>query len=263
MPELLFQIGESFVTEKKYRPGDRRLGAARPASSPASEPAAHAQFLTASIYETEKGNPAEAIERFKKITVEPWQSQAHQRIAVMECEVARRRHPAHLPLGRDGRTQDHDPQPRDAAVHRLQAQRRGLFPQEERARERRVARHRPGRARRRLDGPGRRLRPVQAGRERRIELKKLELPGVYVVKVTDEKTLQATTLVIGSDLDAIVKTSRDQILVFAQDMKTGKGRAGARVLVADGGQVVLEATTGADGVLLRDWNPARGRQRPA
>ena len=62
--------------------------------------------------------------------------------------------------------------------------------------------------------------------EAKFELKKLELPGVYVVKVTDEKTLQATTLVLGSDLDAIVKTSRDQILVFAQDMKTGKGRAG-------------------------------------
>ena len=91
---------------------------------------------------------------------------------------------------------------------------------------------------------------------------KLELPGVYVVKVTDEKTLQATTLVIGSDLDAIVKTSRDQILVFAQDMKTGRGRAGARVLVADGGQVVLDGVTGADGVLLRDWKPAARRQRP-
>ena len=90
-----------------------------------------------------------------------------------------------------------------------------------------------------------------------FELKKLALPGVYVVKVTDEKTLQATTLVLGSDLDAIVKTSRDQLLVFAQDMKTGKGRAGVRVLVSEGGQIVLDAATGADGVLLRDWNPPR------
>ena len=70
--------------------------------------------------------------------------------------------------------------------------------------------------------------------ETTYDLKKLEVPGVYVVKVTDEKTLQATTLVLGSDLDAIVKASREQVLVFAQDMKTGKGRAGARVLVADG-----------------------------
>lgn len=90
-----------------------------------------------------------------------------------------------------------------------------------------------------------------------FELKKLELPGVFVVKVTDEKTLQATTLVLGSDLDAIVKTSRDQLLVFAQDMKTGRARPGSRVLVSEGGQVVLDSVTGADGVLLRDWNPPR------
>ena len=54
----------------------------------------------------------------------------------------------------------------------------------------------------------------------------MAVPGVSVVKVTDEKSLQATTLVIGSDLDAIVKTSREQVLVFAQDMKTGRGRPG-------------------------------------
>ena len=80
--------------------------------------------------------------------------------------------------------------------------------------------------------------------ETTYELKKLEMPGVYVVKVSDEKTLQATTMVLGSDLDAIVKTSRDQILVFAQDMKTGKGRAGARVLVSDDEGMILEARTG-------------------
>ena len=78
------------------------------------------------------------------------------------------------------------------------------------------------------------------------------MPGVYVVKVSDDKTLQATTLVLGSDLDAIVKTSRDQILVFAQDMKTGQGRAGARVLVSDDEGIILDARTGKDGVLVRD-----------
>ena len=40
-------------------------------------------------------------------------------------------------------------------------------------------------------------------------------------------------------------------------MKTGKGRAGARILVSEGGQIVLDAATGPDGVLLRDWNPQR------
>ncbi len=83
-----------------------------------------------------------------------------------------------------------------------------------------------------MDGPRAgyaKYKPVEATYDLKVEV-----PGVYVVKVTDEKHLQATTLVVGSDLDAIVKTSREQVLVFAQDMKTGKGRAGARVLVADG-----------------------------
>src|SRR5205085_11743577 len=53
------------------------------------------------------------------------------------------------------------------------------------------------------------------------------------------------------------KASREQVLVFAQDMKTGKGRPGARVLVAEGDAVILDATTGKDGVLLKTWDKPR------
>src|SRR5262249_40885215 len=88
---------------------------------------------------------------------------------------------------------------------------------------------------------------------------RVKLPGVSVVKVTDETTLQATTLVLGSNLDAIVKTSREQVLVFAQDMKTGKGRPDARVLISDGSSIVLDARTGPDGVLLRAWDKDKPR----
>ena len=85
LPAILFQIGESFEKEKQF---DRAIAAWEPLTSkfPGSEPAAHAQFAIAAIFETEKGNPAEAIERFRKIAVEPWQSQARQRIAVMEAK---------------------------------------------------------------------------------------------------------------------------------------------------------------------------------
>ena len=172
--------------------------------------------------------------------------------------------PRHVPLGRDAAAQDHHAEPREAHVHRLQARPRGLLPQEARA----------ARASRRSTSAW--SPPTPSGRPRcpgyakykpietTYELKKLEVPGVYVVKVTDEKTLQATTLVLGSDLDAIVKTSREQVLVFAQDMKTGKGRAGARVLVADGdGRDPRRRRPGDDGVLLRRavGQAARGRPR--
>jgi tetratricopeptide (TPR) repeat protein len=255
VPQVLFQVGESFVAEKKI---DSAIAAWDPLTSrfPASEPAAHAQFLTASFYENEKGNPAEAIERFKKIAVEPWAGEAKLRIAVMESKSLvvvtprsfRSGERAHLKMT------TRNLETLSFAAYKLSAEayfrkKNGLEHVESLdiglvAPDVSWTASVPGFAR---------YKPVAT----EYELTKLELPGVYVVKVTDEKTLQATTLVLGSDVDAIVKSSRDQILVFAQDMKTGQGRAGARVLVADGGQVVFEATTGKDGVLLRDWNPRR------
>ncbi len=94
--------------------------------------------------------------------------------------------------------------------------------------------------------------------EHEYELKALPNPGVYAVKVSDDKTLQTSTLVIASDMDAFVKLSADQLLVYAQDMKTGKGRPQARVLISNDKSVFLDAKTGGDGVLLRPWNKAAG-----
>ena len=45
--------------------------------------------------------------------------------------------------------------------------------------------------------------------------------GVMAVTISSE-TLEATTMVIQSDLDIIVKSSRDEVFVFAENMLTGK-----------------------------------------
>ena len=71
--------------------------------------------------------------------------------------------------------------------------------------------------------------------------------GVMAVTVSS-KTLEATTLVIQSDLDVIVKSSRDEVFVFAENMLTGKPWPGARLLLSNGRQVFAEKTTGRDGV---------------
>jgi len=259
VPQVLFQIGESFVTEKKI---DQAIAAWEPLTSkfPGSEPAAQAQFFTASFFENEKGNPSEAIERFKKITAEPWAARARQRIAVMESKALvvitprafRSGEGAHLKITtRNLATLSFAAYKLSAeaffrkknALEHVESLDIGLV-----APDASWTESVPGYAR---------YKPVETN----YDLKKLELPGVYVVKVTDEKTLQATTLVIGSDVDAIVKSSRDQILVFIQDMKSGRGRNGARVLVALGGQIALEGVTGQDGVLKSDWKPPRAGGR--
>ncbi len=85
--------------------------------------------------------------------------------------------------------------------------------------------------------------------ESRIEvpLPKKATAGVMIVTVSS-KTLEATTLVVQSDLDAIVKSSRDEVFVFAQNMLTGKPWPDVRLLISDGRNVFAEAVTGDNGV---------------
>src|SRR5262249_1151859 len=233
-------------------PGRTSPASSRAASRRGTEPAGHAQFAVASIYENEKADPAAAIERYRKVAVEPWRGRAAQRIALMEAKAlvvitertfrsgeTPRLKVATRNLERLTFTAYRiDPETYFRKKHTLsgvEALDIGLVAPD---------------AEWTADVPGyARYRPI----ETTYELKKLQLPGVYVMKVSDDRTLQATTLVLGSDIDAIVKTSRDQVLVFAQHMKTGKGRPGARELVSDDEGIILDARTGNDGVLVRDW----------
>jgi tetratricopeptide (TPR) repeat protein len=254
VPAVLFQVGQSYEKEKQF---DRAIAAWETLAGkfPNSEPAAHGQFQAGTILETDKGELSEAIERFKKITVEPWKSQAQQRIAVMESKQLLVITPRTFRSGEAAQLQitTRNIENLRFTAYKLNAE--SYFRSKEMlggvesldiglvAPDAAWTAPVPGYAR---------YKPVEA----KYDLKNLELPGVYAVKVTDEKTLQAITLVIGSDLDAIVKMSSNQVLVFAQDMKAGRGRAGARVLIADGQRIVLEAKTGPDGVLLHTWEPA-------
>ena len=74
--------------------------------------------------------------------------------------------------------------------------------------------------------------------------------GVYAVNISEED-LEATTLVIRSDIDAIIKTSKKEVLVFAEDMLKGEPAPKAKVLVSDGAKVIYEGETGDDGVFQR------------
>ena len=76
--------------------------------------------------------------------------------------------------------------------------------------------------------------------------------GVMAVTVSS-KALEATTMVIQSDLDVIVKSSRDEVFVFAENMLSGKPWPGVRLLVSNGRAVIGEGTTGKDGVFRKSY----------
>ena len=253
VPTALFNVGRAFAAENKY-PEAIAAWDALAARFPDNAEAAHGRFEAAALVEVEQGDPAAAIERFRKVAGDnPWVAQAAQRIAVMEAKALAVVTPRAFRSGespqlkvttRNLETLTFSAYKLDPEAYFRKKQTLGdvgaldvglVAPDAE------WTAPVPGYAK---------YKPVEAT----FDLK-VAVPGVYVVKVSDEKHLQAAALVIGSDLEAIVKASRTQLLVFAQDMKAGKGRAGAKVLVADGTKIVFEGTTGPDGVVQGTWNP--------
>ncbi|MFN0050915.1 MAG: MG2 domain-containing protein, partial [Planctomycetales bacterium] len=75
----------------------------------------------------------------------------------------------------------------------------------------------------------------------------IEGPGVMAVTVSSD-TLEATTMVVVSDIDIVVKSSRNELFVFAENMRTGKPAPGVTLLVSDGSKDFAEAVSGPDGV---------------
>ncbi|HZZ71655.1 MAG TPA: tetratricopeptide repeat protein [Pirellulales bacterium] len=76
--------------------------------------------------------------------------------------------------------------------------------------------------------------------------------GVLAVTVSS-KTLEATTMIIRSDLDLIAKSSRDELFVFAENMRTGRPWPKAHLLLSNGKQIFAEADTDDHGVFQQSY----------
>lgn len=91
-------------------------------------------------------------------------------------------------------------------------------------------------------------------------------PGVYAVvcsapqekteKDADntEKALEATNIVLISDMGIITKVTHNDVLVFAENLRTRAPWAGAEILLTDGRRIVASGTTNADGIF--QWKNA-------
>ncbi|MBN1478397.1 tetratricopeptide repeat protein, partial [Candidatus Sumerlaeota bacterium] len=84
--------------------------------------------------------------------------------------------------------------------------------------------------------------------ERDIELP-LSGPGAWAIRLATED-LEATSLVLVTDLALIAKASRNQVLVFAERWGEAEAAPGVRVLLSDGEEIFAELTTEADGTVL-------------
>ncbi|MDF1842279.1 MAG: tetratricopeptide repeat protein [Rubripirellula sp.] len=85
-----------------------------------------------------------------------------------------------------------------------------------------------------------------------IEIPAFDGPGVTAVTVNSDE-LEATTMVVVSDLDMIVKSSRNELFLFVQDMLTGQPAGDVSILISDGSKVFSDATTTNDGTLQKGF----------
>lgn len=72
-------------------------------------------------------------------------------------------------------------------------------------------------------------------------------PGIGVVKV-EGGDWSASTLVIRSNIDFILKSSRKEALVYVEDLLNNKPAANTQLLFSDGSSIIASGKTGADGV---------------
>lgn len=79
---------------------------------------------------------------------------------------------------------------------------------------------------------------------------KIDKVGVYAVHVSSE-TMEATTLVIQSDLDLILKSSKKESLVYVQNMVKNKSAREVNVLLSDGRKILFTGKTNKDGVFIQ------------
>ena len=71
--------------------------------------------------------------------------------------------------------------------------------------------------------------------------------GIRVVKI-EGGDWSATTLVIRSDIDLILKSSRKEAVVYVEDQLKNKPAADTQLLFSDGTRIIATGKTGADGV---------------
>ncbi|MHC2069702.1 tetratricopeptide repeat protein [Bremerella sp. T1] len=252
--QIQFRIGESLHQEEKWQ---EAIASWQQLASkfPGSHIAAQAKYHIALTTEQKLDQLADAMELYKELANTPFASQAHQRITQLsgeQLEVATLRKfrsnqkPSIQLKTRNLESVQVQIYPIDLETYFRKMQTTGGIESLDIA----------------LIDPAESFTfEVPKYEKYRLETHSVEIPipalhgedeklaeaGVVAVTVTGEKK-EATTIVLQSDLDMIVKSSRDEVFVYAQNMKTGKPWADVRLLMSNGSEVFAEAATGEDGV---------------
>lgn len=212
---------------------------------PQAEESSLALFRIGQIYEEKLGNLERALESYRKLNWGSWQDQAQRRIAEMTDKK--------LELVTERVFRTNEPARVKVTLRNIEKATVSIYKLNLESYWRKMHRITGIKG---LDisliAPNKTWEYEVAGYQQyKLFDREIEIPmgdaGVYAVNVGEED-LEATTLVIRSDIDAIVKTSKKEVLVFAENMLKGEAAPEAKVLVSDGARVICEGETKDDGV---------------
>ncbi len=223
---------------------------------PDSDPAALALLRTGRLYDHVLGDPKKALETYRRVEGEPYAKRAKKRIQQLTEKQL------HVRTEKKFRT-DETPRihARTRNIEKLTVRRYSLDLE---------AYFRKAHTIRNVESLDTTL--IEPEKTREIEVEGYEKyapidqripvpfegnqPGVCVVSVTGGD-LRATTLVVRSDIDMVVRTSRRELLAFVEDMRKEKAVAGVKLLISDGKKVFATGTTGEDGVFRKKLDRLR------
>ncbi|MBM4063342.1 MAG: tetratricopeptide repeat protein, partial [Planctomycetes bacterium] len=242
-PQILFLLGDMLRQEQQHEAA-RDAFARCVGKYPGKDASSQAQYGIGELYEKELFDFDKALQAYKAVTWGAWAGPAQQRIALLTQKSLQ------LQTERIFRT---DEKPcfvltsRNIEKVRVRVFRLDLLDYFR-------ATHSAGdvqqldieviEADRTFDSP---VPDYARHRETRREVPlPFATPGAYVVKV-DEAELEATTMVLVSDLAMTVKSNRHELFVFTQNTRDDRVQGGVRVLVSDGQKVIAEGSTGTDG----------------
>jgi len=243
-PQILFVLGEMLFVEEKYELA-REAFARCVSKYPGKQASSHSQFRIGEIYESKTFNYLDALKAYQKVTWGSWASRARQRIARLTKKNLG------LFTKRTYRTGE-------KAIFKLTS--RNI--EKVRVRVFRLDLETYFRATHtaasvdRLDieviEPDKTFDSAVDKYVKYQETERLvdigfRKPGAYVVKV-DDRELEATTMVLVTDVALIAKSSRHELFVFGQNLKESRVEAGMRIVLSNGKKVIAEGVTDAKGV---------------
>ncbi len=247
-PGILLMYGKADMERKKFE-GAISQWEKLVSKYPRTDEASEGLFLTGKCCEEELGKYLDALKAYRKLDFGPYAGQAAERIAALERKELRVR------TDRAFRT-DEKPVLKVSVRNIEEVEFRTWFVDMESY----FGRMHTADGVQNLD-----VALIEPGKTWKVKVDKYEAyreierdfdmpvegPGVWAVNVTGGD-LEATTVLLRTDIALIIKGSRQNLLVFAQNMKTGAAQPGVKIIVSDGAKILLDSRTGADGALLAE-----------